>query len=50
MFLLGVETLLHRLPTLASILDAKVEEEQLEKCEVGSQTETHPVAALVDPR
>ena len=50
MFLLGVATLLHRLPTLASILDAKAEEEQLEKCEVGSQTETHPVAALVDPR
>ena len=72
-----------RLPTLASILDAKAEEEQSEKCEVelniyllkalpvvlnqncefavqctniyifhkvGSQTETHPVAALVDPR
>ena len=76
--------LMFRLPTLASILDAKAEEEQSEKCEVelniyllkalpvvlnqncefavqcelrtnifhkvGSQTETHPVAALVDPR
>ena len=51
MFLLGLATLLHRLPTLASILDAKpAEEEQLEKCEVASQTETHPVEALVDPR
>ena len=81
--------LMFRLPTLASILDAKAEEEQSEKCEVeheqlnifllysppvvlnqncefavqcklrtnicifhkvASQTETHPVAALVDPR
>ena len=29
--------LLFRLPTLASILDAKAEEEQSEKCEVGHE-------------